>query len=477
MKRSARVFTALLLVLVLGMLAVPFGLHYGPQIAELIAAPRVEAEPDIPSIQRAPDDISASTAVNQLDAQAPMPAPDVLAPLLTAALDVPSERPVTGVVLDALTGDVLFNQGGTELQLPASNIKILTATAALAKLDPDQRLPTSVLEGGESAENVLVLRGGGDVLLGSGESNPDSVVGHAGLATLAEQTAAKLDGEGPYRLVLDDTLFVGDVLNPSWQPGDVEAGEIAPIYPLAINSSWLDESKQSGARAPDAALVAAAVFREALIAAGVEVQEGIERQAAGEDAAVLASIESATVEAQVEHMLLTSDNYLAEVLARLAAEASGRPASFGGGLETVAEVITELEVPTDGMILGDAAGLSPRNRVTPRQLADVVRTLLRSDSRALRHVLHGLPVASLSGTLADRYNDDDTPTFSGAGVVRAKTGTLNAVTALSGHVVSTDGRLLVFSFIASGLDGTTEPARDAVDAAAAVLATCGCLPD
>ena len=450
MNRSARVFTALLLALVLGVLAVPVGFHYGPQVAELVTGPPPQAEPEIPVIQQTPDDVAAPTLVSQLDAQAPVPVPDVLAPLLAAALEVPGGTPVTGVVLDALTG------------------------AALAKLDPNQRLTTSVLTGGAGGEGVLVLRGGGDVLLGSGESDAESVIGHAGLATLARETAAQLDGDGPYRVVIDDSLFVGDVLNPSWQPGDVQAGEIAPIYPLAINSSWTDESKQSGARAADAALAAATVFREALLAAGVQVEEGIERQVTGEDAEEVASVESATVEALVEHMLRTSDNYLAEVLARLAAEASGRPASFGGGLETIAEVIAGLEVQTEEMVLGDASGLSPRNRISPRQLSDVVRTLLRSDNRALRHVLHGLPVASLSGTLADRYNDDDAPTFAGAGLVRAKTGTLNAVTALSGHVVSVDGRLLVFSFIASGLDGTTEPARAAVDRAAAVLATCGC---
>ncbi|MDF9278997.1 D-alanyl-D-alanine carboxypeptidase/D-alanyl-D-alanine-endopeptidase [Arthrobacter sp. EH-1B-1] len=474
MNRSARVFTALLLALVLGVLAVPVGFHYGPQVAELVTGPPPQAEPEIPVIQQTPDDVAAPTLVSQLDAQAPVPVPDVLAPLLAAALEVPGGTPVTGVVLDALTGEVLFDRGGGEPQLPASNIKILTATAALAKLDPNQRLTTSVLTGGAGGEGVLVLRGGGDVLLGSGESDAESVIGHAGLATLARETAAQLDGDGPYRVVIDDSLFVGDVLNPSWQPGDVQAGEIAPIYPLAINSSWTDESKQSGARAADAALAAATVFREALLAAGVQVEEGIERQVTGEDAEEVASVESATVEALVEHMLRTSDNYLAEVLARLAAEASGRPASFGGGLETIAEVIAGLEVQTEEMVLGDASGLSPRNRISPRQLSDVVRTLLRSDNRALRHVLHGLPVASLSGTLADRYNDDDAPTFAGAGLVRAKTGTLNAVTALSGHVVSVDGRLLVFSFIASGLDGTTEPARAAVDRAAAVLATCGC---
>lgn len=474
MKRSARVLTALLLVLVLAALLVPFGLHYGGQVAELVRGSAPQPEPSVPAIQQAPGKVSAPALVEAPGPQAPVPAADLLGNQLTAALAVPGGTPVNAVVLDPGTGEVLFDQGGSEVQLPASNIKLLTATAALAKLDPEQRLSTSVLTGGPGAADVLVLQGGGDVLLRSGESDPDGVIGHAGLATLAEQTAAQLDGEVPYRLMLDDTLFAGPVLNAGWQPGDVEAGEIAPIYPLALNSAWVDETTQSGARAADPAMAAAAAFREALIAAGVQVQEPIERRAAHEDAAVLASVESAPLGQQVEHMLLTSDNYLAEVLARLAAAASGRPASFGGGLDTIAEVINALEVPTEEMVLGDASGLSPRNRVAPRQLAELVRVLLRTDDRALRHVLDGLPVAGLSGTLAGRYDDGGAPAFAGAGLVRAKTGTLNAVTALTGHVVTADGRHLVFSFIASGLAGTTEPAREAVDAAAAVLAGCGC---
>lgn len=472
MRRSTRVLTAMLLAVVLGVLAVPFGAHYGPQLAELWEAQAPQPAPSVPAIQQAPDEVTTPNLVSGLDSDAPMPAREALAAELTEALQVPGGTPVGAVVLDAATGEALFDEGGDLPQLPASNIKLLTATAVLSKIDPDRRLATSVHRSANS--DVLVLKAGGDVLLGIGESDPEAVLGHAGLATLAEDTAQQLDGAGPYRVVLDDTLFVGPVLNASWQEGDIQAGEIAPIYPIAINSSWLDESKQSGPRAEDGALVAAAAFREALIAAGVDVGPGIERQGMPEDAAVIASVESATVEQQVEHMLRTSDNYLAEVLARLAADASGRPASFGGGLETIAEVINGLEVPTEGMVLGDAAGLSPRNRVTPQQLAGVVRVLLRTDKRALRHVLHGLPVAGLSGTLAGRYNDAGASTFAGAGFVRAKTGTLNAVTALSGYVVSADGRLLVFSFIASDLDGTTEPARAAVDAAAAVLAGCGC---
>ncbi|WP_028281451.1 D-alanyl-D-alanine carboxypeptidase/D-alanyl-D-alanine-endopeptidase [Arthrobacter sp. H5] len=470
MKRSARLVTTMLLVLALGALAVPFGLHFGPRVADVLAVKEPTPEPVIPSMQRPPEDLSVPTMVSRLDSAAPIPDPTVLESLLAEELVISGSGSFTGTVIDAETGETLYNRDGEKLQLPASNMKLLTATAVLTKLDPDKRLITSVHQGSEPGS--LLLRAGGDVLLGSGRSDADGVIGHAGLATLAAQTAKELEAEGPVRIFLDDSLFAGPVLNAGWNAGDIENGEIAPIYPLAINSSWIEEGTQAGPRSQDAAMDAAAVFRKALAEAGIDVEEDIQRAPTPPDAPLLASVESATVSELVSHMLLTSDNYLAEALARVAAKASGRPASFGGGLETIVEALGALELPTEGMFLGDAAGLSPRTLVSPAQLAGLVQALLATEDRSLQRVLDGLPVAGLSGTLADRYNDGDAA--AGAGLVRAKTGTLNAVTALTGHVVTAEGRLLAFSFIAGDLDGNTGQARAAADNAAAVLAACGC---
>jgi D-alanyl-D-alanine carboxypeptidase/D-alanyl-D-alanine-endopeptidase (penicillin-binding protein 4) len=135
---------------------------------------------------------------------------------------------------------------------------------------------------------------------------------------------------------------------------------------------------------------------------------------------------------------------------------------------------TRLGLPGEGLFVGDAAGLSVDNAATPAQLAALLRALATTDRPALAGMPSLLPVAGLSGTLAERFDGGRAAAPDGAGVVRAKTGTLSAVTALSGYVVTAEGRLLAFSLMASGIEGRTLEARDAVDRAAALLASCGC---
>jgi serine-type D-Ala-D-Ala carboxypeptidase/endopeptidase (penicillin-binding protein 4) len=117
-------------------------------------------------------------------------------------------------------------------------------------------------------------------------------------------------------------------------------------------------------------------------------------------------------------------------------------------------------------------GLAMGNQVSARQFAEVVRAITSGTDSRLRAALDGFPVAGLTGTLDTRYGDDSTAR--GAGLVRAKTGTLNSVLALSGYVVDADGRLLVFSFIGNGLTPGAAGNRVALDRAATALAACGC---
>ncbi|MHA7263005.1 D-alanyl-D-alanine carboxypeptidase/D-alanyl-D-alanine endopeptidase [Arthrobacter sp. TMN-37] len=475
MKRQARRLTAVLLAAVLAVLALPLSVRVvPPAVAELTGGGR-DAEVPPPVLQRPPARLLEPGVVSALSPATPTPRPEVLAPLLEAELQLPGGGRFTGVVRDATTGKVLYSSGADEAQAPASNLKLLTAAAVLDTLEPEDRLETTVHAAGDG---VLYLRGGGDVLLGSGPSDPGSVRGRAGLSTLAQETAATLDpAAGPYRVAVDDSLFDGPPLNPSWAQGDLEAGELAPVYPLAVNSAWQDEERQAGARDADPALRAADAFTAALAAAaaerGVEVLGGPVRAAVPEAAEPVATVRSATLREQVEHMLVLSDNYLAESLARLASAAAGGPASSDGAAAVLADTADRLGLEGEGLRIGDAAGLSVDNSATPAQLAALLHAAASSERPALAGLPGLLPVAGLSGTLRERFAPD-APTAGGAGVVRAKTGTLNAVTALSGYVVTAEGRLLAFSLMASGVEGRTAEARDAVDRAAAALAACGC---
>ena len=91
---------------------------------------------------------------------------------------------------------------------------------------------------------------------------------------------------------------------------------------------------------------------------------------------------------------------------------------------------------------------------------------------ALTGIFSGLPVAGWSGTLADRFTKPPGNAVA-KGVVRAKTGTLSGVNAMSGDLITKDGRLLVFAIMASGSTNASL-AKQAIDKVPARLAACGC---
>jgi D-alanyl-D-alanine carboxypeptidase/D-alanyl-D-alanine-endopeptidase (penicillin-binding protein 4) len=123
--------------------------------------------------------------------------------------------------------------------------------------------------------------------------------------------------------------------------------------------------------------------------------------------------------------------------------------------------------PGAGML--DASGLAAADRISTATLARVLRSIAMTPR--LRTVLAALPVAGWSGTLAGRYRVG--PARAAAGLIRAKTGTLTAVSSLAGLVHDRSGRLLAFAFIADRAQSNAV-ADAALDRLAARLAGCGC---
>ncbi|MCI9887132.1 D-alanyl-D-alanine carboxypeptidase/D-alanyl-D-alanine-endopeptidase [Micrococcales bacterium 31B] len=398
---------------------------------------------------------------------------------IEAALAGPLAQPILGgtvavSVYDALTGRQVYSRAGSVPVAPASATKLLTATAALHTLGPDTRLVTDTLLSGDQ----VWLRAGGDVTLDLISATPNSPLTHATLADLASQTAVALRAAGKtsVSVALDDTLFSGPTQLPTWEPSFFETGIVAPVTPIAVNIGRLQPIEYSP-READPALAAGDAFVAALVAQGITVGGSVTRAATPQGALPLAAVQSAPIVDLVDYMLKTSDNTIAEVLAHLVAIKRGLPGDFANGGPAVVAALTELAprlgLTMTGVSLADGSGLSNLNRISPDLLSQLVLASYRRVAPESASIVEALPQAALSGTLSGRFlapGPNDT-----AGVLRAKTGTLRHILALSGYVPDRDGRVLVFSIVNTSLPDNVFPeGQAAMDNIAAALANCGC---
>ncbi len=372
-------------------------------------------------------------------------------------------------VVDAESGEPVYERSADMPLLPASTAKIATAVAALTALPADLRLTTRVVAG--SAPGEVVLVGGGDPTLAGPRAQP-GYPAPALLADLARRARATLGTQAVTRLVVDESLYSGDRLGPGWKPGYVLEGAVAPVGPLMVDAGKVRPDRSR--RHLDPALAAGSALA-ALLQPGATV--GVSRGLAPDGAAELGQVTSPPVPQLVERMLVRSDNDLAEALARQVALAKGQPASFAGAAAAVdgvlADLLDEVGVGADGVRLSDGSGLSRLDRLEPGALTRLLARAASGEDARLAPVLSGLPVGGFSGTLSKRYRTG--AALPAAGAVRAKTGTLNGVSALAGLVRTTDGRLLAFDLTADGVPlGSTRKAEDALDSLAAALAACGC---
>jgi len=141
-----------------------------------------------------------------------------------------------------------------------------------------------------------------------------------------------------------------------------------------------------------------------------------------------------------------SQNLHAEILLKtIGREVSGE-GSVAGGAQAIRRFVASLGVDTTGLVIADGSGLSADNRVSARQLA---MTLWAVSSRpGFAAFLESLPVAGVDGTLEDRFSQY--PELVGA--VRAKTGFIDSVSALSGFV-ERDGRRWSFAILVNRFTG------------------------
>ncbi|MEV4311090.1 D-alanyl-D-alanine carboxypeptidase/D-alanyl-D-alanine-endopeptidase [Actinocrispum sp. NPDC049592] len=460
-KKKALLITAAAVVVVA--VGVAFGV---PQVREKLLGKDTPAV----AIQPAPSPVAFTPALKGPSADAPMPTPDGVKNALSGPASAPALGTLTGAVMDASTGTMLWERNSTTPIMPASTAKVLTSAAALLKLDRGQQFVTRVVAGKEPGSVVLV--GGGDPTISSLPAGKNSVYeGAAHLDDLVAQVKANAGGKVT-QVYLDVTRYTGDGLAQGWIPGDVPGGYIAPIVPAMMDGGRQNPALDVSARSGQPARTLATELAKRL-GATVAAKPEITAEA---DAKVLGEIRSAPLAELIDNYLQISDNVLAETVAREVAKAVGEEPSFAGVSRSTLKVLQENGFDTTGAALIDGSGLSTSDHVPARLLASVLAVAAGPDGKdprtaKLRSLLGGLPVAGGSGTLEPRFQPG-TPSAVGRGWVRAKTGTLSGVNSLAGVVLDADGRILVFAMMTNGT--AADAARPALDAVASTLRSCGC---
>lgn len=387
--------------------------------------------------------------------------------------------------IEDLDGKSLADYHGEKAMVAASSTKVLTAAAALETLGPETRLRTAVAW--DSKTRTLYLIGGGDMLLGEGQSDPNAISGHLGLATLASQTLAALQREaksggtgdksaagglvtalqeGDYKLHYDTTYFGNESYNPEWK--DDEARWIGAVQGLAINTGYSDQARWL--YYPNPAQRSAEVFAAALTGAGAPAPTQITsgkwpggaaeivnplgdepsvEVSGGKGSGVVAWGTSATVAQIIRPMLKHSDNTLAEGMGRLVALARDGKATYAGAGHAVMQALAETGIDLGETELKGCSGLANTTKIPARTLAAVVRASLRGEGK-LAALATNLPVAGADGTLAKQYRNSAT-----AGILRAKTGSLQGVSTLTGSFVR-GGQVAVFCLEINGITGAEQ---------------------
>jgi D-alanyl-D-alanine carboxypeptidase/D-alanyl-D-alanine-endopeptidase (penicillin-binding protein 4) len=401
-------------------------------------------------------------------------------------------------------GDTLFAVAPDLPLAPASNMKLYTTAAALHYLGPGFRYSTYLSIDGEVRDGILqgdvILRGTGDPslserMLGSGAAPFGEMIDSLRALGIREVTGD---------VIGDGSWFDAEWLAPDWEMDDRLTWYAAPVgglgfaenmvrvrvapgraagdparittSPATVGLALRNEVRTAGSgrtrvrfeHAADGILVtgtvlrgrpgtervlpvvdpanyAAAGLRAAMEGRGIAVhgrtRAGVAR---GGRPRIIAEHLSPPLAELVSVTNHVSHNLFAEALLKTIGRVVAGEGSYRAGAGVVERFVAGVTDAAPGALrVVDGSGLSRPNRTAAGATVALLEYAARSDLAG--SFIPSLPQAGTADGLRRMY---DTPA---AGNLRAKTGTIREVSALSGYVTAADGERLAFSIISNGL--------------------------
>jgi serine-type D-Ala-D-Ala carboxypeptidase/endopeptidase (penicillin-binding protein 4) len=210
-------------------------------------------------------------------------------------------------------------------------------------------------------------------------------------------------------------------------------------------------------------------LKSLLVQRGVKVRGKVKLGPVPAQAKLLYVAQSESLDLILKKLNKISSNFIAEQLIKaLAAEIHGPPGTTAGGIEVVEEFLArEVRIPRGSYVMKNGSGLNDTNRFSAAQINRLLAFMHRQYPTAPEY-LSSLGIAGMDGTLRYRFEGSDA-----VGRLRAKTGTLENVSALSGYVAAVGGEHFAFSMMVNDYPGRAGPVIKSLDAIGAAVAATG----
>ena len=347
-------------------------------------------------------------------------------------------------VENADTGKPVFRFRYSRPRILASNTKLYTTAAALARFGVEGRLATEVRGSGEleldgTWRGNLYLVGGGDPTFGSRRFARRTY----GAGGTVEELAALLETAGIERVT--GRVFGDESRFDSRRGGPESAFRISPyvgpLSGLSYNRGLATESGRGYQSNPPA--FAAARLDSALARREISVKGAARAGRTPADARVLATVQSPTMTRLAAITNKPSDNFFAEMLLKDLAAQAGGVGTTAGGARLAARFARRIGGRPSR--LADGSGLSRANRASPYRVVKLLVAMRKRDE--FDPFFASLSIAGRDGTLRPRMRRGPARRR-----CRGKTGTISGVSALSGYCRARSGQTYAFSILMNNVN-------------------------
>ena len=419
--------------------------------------------------QKATPNASPSASLSASPSPSPTPSPS---PVKTCSVAKQASNPSLGtlqaVVLNASTGEVLFDRASETPASTASGMKTITAAAALLSLGPDYRATTRVFAE-PSAKTSIALVGGGDVTLSKLPAGSQSVYRDAPkLSSLSKQVIDWANSNGVNQItdiILDASLFAGPTWESSWKRDGQTDGWISDVTSLQLDGDRVSPKFFTSPKTARPVTSAGEQFRALLGPLAVNATLSEAKTPSG--FVEIASVKSQPMSRWISHILQSSENIESEALGRLVSVNQGFDGSFSSMDPAFKKALASTDLDLTNIYIRDASGLSNLNMVTPKFMAELMG-LVNSGYEGFGLIKSNLPISGKTGTLLGRFKGS---LADAAGKIIAKTGYIREAYTLSGIINASDGTTLTFAIFA--LDKVGADVRVAIDTLATGFYRCG----